>query len=136
MILSPASRRSLKSAITVMTDRRAKPRANVCFDVSWEATSGNYIARLTDLSEQGCYIDSTAEVVLGERMNFQVCLPGGEWLSIAGRVMHFQTRIGFGVVFEGMDEERLQRIRRVVETSEASASVPPIASPMQFGERV
>ncbi len=71
-----------------MSDRRREERLEVCLDAVWDGKSGNYDARVTDLSEGGCYVDTLGEAHVGEILSFKLQLPGGEWLELTGEVAH------------------------------------------------
>ncbi|RYC03309.1 PilZ domain-containing protein, partial [Ciceribacter ferrooxidans] len=45
-----------------MDERRSKPRLNVSLDAFWHGETGRQSARVTDLSEGGCYLDTVGEV--------------------------------------------------------------------------
>ena len=104
-----------------MTEQRAKPRRDICLEANWDGRSGNCAARMTDLSETGCYVDSLGEVKVGEILGFEIKLPGGEWLYLEGEVMHATPRLGFGVRFIDLDTEQVEKIRGVIEMAKTPA---------------
>ena len=63
-----------------MSDRRTEKRLDVCLDAVWNGKSGNYTARVTDLSEGGCYVDTMGEAQVNEVITFKLQLPDGDWL--------------------------------------------------------
>ncbi len=63
-------------------DRRSKPRLSVSLDASWDR---DHPARVTNLSEGGCYLDTVGEVMRGEIVGFRVLLPDGDFLYVEGR---------------------------------------------------
>jgi hypothetical protein len=87
-------------------ERRIQRRFNVCFDAIWDGARNNANARVTDLSEGGCYIDSIAEVAEGEILRLKIKMPDGEWLDLAAEVAHSFARLGFGLRFVNLDEEQ------------------------------
>jgi hypothetical protein len=99
-----------------MINQRAQPRSNVCLEVVWDGTSGNYIARMTDLSQGGAYIDTIGAVVIGEILGFEIQLSRGEHLQLEGEVTHSKASVGFGVRFINLDEHQVQSIRRILES--------------------
>jgi hypothetical protein len=104
-----------------MIEQRAKPRTNICLEANWDGRSGNCVARMTDLSETGCYVDSFGDVKVGEILGFEIQLPGGEWLYLEGEVTHAKPSLGFGVRFIDLDTEQVQKIRGVIEMAETPA---------------
>src|SRR3954451_15289154 len=88
----PAHRRSPSAKTAVvdspMSDRRTEKRWDVCLDAVWDGKSGNHHARVTDLSEGGCYVDSLGEAQVGEVIAFKLRVPEGEWLGLNGGGSH------------------------------------------------
>jgi hypothetical protein len=80
-----------------MPERRREERFEVCLDVLLEGSTG--LARVADLSEGGCYIDTLFETHLGERLRLRIKLPNGEWLDLEGKVAHVMPRLGLGIRF-------------------------------------
>jgi hypothetical protein len=91
-----------------MNERRNKERLDVSLDAVWDG-HGNRPARITDLSEGGCFVDTTGEALIGERLTFRVELPDGNALELTGEVAHYMRPVGFGLRFiELSDEQREQ----------------------------
>src|SRR5678809_564079 len=82
-----------------MDDRRSKPRLSVHLDAVWHGGEERHSARVTDLSEGGCYLDTVGEVMVGEIVAFRVLLPDDDWLYLEGEVRHHRHGMGFGVQF-------------------------------------
>src|SRR5215210_7277758 len=93
-----------------MSDRRTEKRWDVCLDAVWDGKSGNYIARITDLSEGGCYVDSLGEAQVGEVLKFKLQLPDGAWLELTGEVAHQSPPLGFGLRFTNLPEEQREKL--------------------------
>ena len=93
-----------------MDDRREKPRLRVSLDAMWDSSTEAHSARVTDLSEGGCFLDSVGEVRPGEIVGFRVLLPDEEWLYLEGEVRHYTAGRGFGVRFVELNEEQAQRL--------------------------
>lgn len=98
-----------------MDERRSGQRWDVVLDAIWDGTSGNYTARITDLSDSGCYMDSMGDVTIGEVVNLKIQLPGGEWLELTGEVAHHTPPVGFGVRFLNLPEAQLASLRAFIE---------------------
>jgi hypothetical protein len=94
-----------------MSDRRTEKRLEVCLHAVWDGNSGNYSARITDLSEGGCYVDSLGEAQVGEVLKIKLQLRNGDWLELSGEVAHQMAPLGFGVRFVNLDQEQLEKIR-------------------------
>ena len=98
-----------------MDERRSGQRLDVVLDAVWDGTSGNYNARITDLSDGGCYMDSLGDVTVGEPVNLKLQLPGGEWLELSGVVAHHTPPMGFGVRFVDLSDDQLSTLRAFIE---------------------
>lgn len=98
-----------------MSERRIGKRWEVSLDAAWDGKSGNYTARISDLSEGGCYMDSLSEVTPGEILSLKLRLPKGDWLELTGEVAHHTPPLGFGVRFVDLPEEQLETLRAFIE---------------------
>ena len=97
-----------------MSDRRKEERLEVCLDAVWDGKSGNYTARVTDLSEGGCYLDTMGEAQIGEIVSFKLQVPGGDWLELTGEVAHQSPPMGFGLRFVDLTDEQMERLRSFI----------------------
>lgn len=97
-----------------MEDKRAQPRFDVCLTARWQGSTANYNARIADLSEGGCYVDTIVEVIVGETLFLQILTPDGTWFELQGVVAHHFPRLGFGVRFINLDEEQLRQVRSLI----------------------
>jgi hypothetical protein len=107
-----------------MNDRRNEKRMEVCLDAVWDGNSGNHSARITDLSEGGCYVDSLGQAQVGEVLNVKLQLHNGEWLELAGEVAHQMPPIGFGVRFVDLNSEQLEKLRALIDQLNSSTDNP------------
>src|ERR1041384_4710867 len=112
-----------------MDDRRSKPRLSVHLDAVWHGGEERHSARITDLSEGGCYLDTVGEVMAGEIVAFRVLLPDDDWLSLAGEGRHHPHGRGFDVQVVGLKEERFEKLLRVLQIAkEAGPEAPAITA--------
>jgi hypothetical protein len=93
-----------------MDERRSKPRLNVSLDAVWDGDAGRQSARVTDLSEGGCYLDTVGEVLKGEIVAFRILLPDDDWLYLEGEVKHHRPGFGFGVQFVDLNDEQTEKL--------------------------
>jgi PilZ domain-containing protein len=98
-----------------MDERRSGQRWDVSLDAAWDGKSGNYTARITDLSDGGCYVDSLGDVTMGELLCLKLHLPNGEWLELTGEVAHHTPPVGFGLRFLELSEVQLETLRAFIE---------------------
>ena len=97
-----------------MEERRSKPRLSVNLDAFYEGDAGKHSARITDLSEDGCYLDSVGDVATGEIVGFRVLLPDDDWLYLEGEIRHHKHRFGFGVRFVDLNEEQREKLQWLI----------------------
>ena|SRR5258705_12941544 len=100
-----------------MDERRAKPRLSVSLDAVWDGDAGRHSARVTDLSEGGCYLDTVGEVMTGEIVAFRVLLPDDDWLYLEGEIRHHRHGFGFGVQFVDLNEEQQDKLKWLLRIS-------------------
>ncbi len=110
-----------------MSDRRTEKRLEVCLDAVWDGNSGNHRARITDLSEGGCYVDSLGEAQVGEVLNVKLQLHNGDWLELAGEVAHHMPPMGFGVRFVSLNSEQLEILRSLLADRQVIETTSPPA---------
>lgn len=101
-------------------DRRRDKRWDVCLDAVCDSRSGNFTARVTDLSEGGCYIDSLNQPNVGDVLNLKLQLPNGDSLELTGEVAHQTPPLGFGLRFVKPTDEQLKKLRLLIEHLQGS----------------
>jgi hypothetical protein len=106
-----------------MVERRDKPRLRVSLDAEWEGNTGQQSAKITNMSEGGCYLDTVGEVRRGEIVGFRVLLPDGDWLYLEGEVRHYTAGLGFGVQFLDLDVDQQKKIAVVIKLANESLSI-------------
>jgi hypothetical protein len=110
-----------------MDDRRTKQRLSVRLDAMWDSSTQAHSARITNLSEGGCYLDSVGEVRRGEIVGFRVLLPDDDWLYLEGEVRHHTAGEGFGVQFVELNEEQTEKLQWLLRIAREGG---PDAEPM------
>lgn len=116
-------------ATWLMDERRSKPRLSVHLDAVWHGGEERHSARITDLSEDGCYLDTVGEVMVGEIVAFRVLLPDDDWLYLEGEVRHHRHGMGFGVRFVDLNEEQTEKLLRLLQIArEAGPEAPAICA--------
>jgi PilZ domain-containing protein len=103
-----------------MSDRRTEKRWDVCIDAVWDGKSGNHSARVTDLSEGGCYVDTLGEAHVGEVLKFKLQLPNSGWLELSGEVAHQTPPLGFGMRFVDLTDEQREKLRSLLFSDQTS----------------
>jgi c-di-GMP-binding flagellar brake protein YcgR len=102
------------------SDRRRDERVSLPLEAQCEGMSGKYVARLSDVSLGGCYVESLASVSVGERIQFQIRLPTGRWLPLQGEVVYQQPTLGFGVRFTDLSEIEREMLAHIIEYGSVS----------------
>ncbi len=93
-----------------MSEQKQNNPVIVSLDVVWQGSSGKHDARMSEISMEGCFIDSKVQGrALGETVDFKVHLPGGPWVSLQGELINQEYPIGFGLRFTNLTaaDERL-----------------------------
>ena len=111
-----------------MDDRRSKPRLSVHLDAVWHGGEERHSARITDLSEGGCYLDTVGEVMAVEIVAFRVLLPDDDWLYLEGEVRHHRHGLGFGVQFVDLNEEQVEKLLRLLQIARQAGPEAPAIS--------
>ena len=103
-----------------MADRRSRPRLKVSLDAMWDSSTEAHSARVTNLSENGCYLSSVGDVRRGEIVGFRILLPDGDWLYLEGEVRHHTPKTGFGVQFVALNEEQTAKLAELLLRAQLS----------------
>src|SRR5437868_813918 len=99
-----------------MSDRRREERVEVCLDAVWDGRSGRVNARVTDLSEGGCYVDTLGEAYVGEVLKIKLLLANEDYLELSGEVAHHSPPMGFGLRFVNLSESQQQKLDSLLST--------------------
>ena len=86
-------------------NRRRHRRITGPYDGNWDGSAGARDCRITDLSADGCFIDSFSRPEMGGEVTITVGLAGRSF-TIPGKVVHVDTVQGFGVQFTESDATR------------------------------
>lgn len=91
-----------------------KPVA-VSLDVIWQGSAGKRDARMSEISMDGCFIDSNVQGgMLGDIVEFKVHLPSGPWVSLRGELVDEDYPIGFGLRFRGLTDSDQRLLAEVL----------------------
>jgi hypothetical protein len=96
---------------------RHDPRYLLPLEVHWESISGKHEARISDISLGGCYMESLAQVVVGEEIHFEIQLPTGGRMPLRGEVIYHQPNLGFGVRFTNLSVMERNVLAHVIKVS-------------------
>ncbi|HKO95950.1 MAG TPA: PilZ domain-containing protein [Pyrinomonadaceae bacterium] len=96
-------------------ERRRAPRAKVNLAARWEGASTLEEARVTNLSETGCFVLSGGTVEIRELIRLEITFPDDSEIYPWAEVIDEANEIGFAVRFNSMDDEELERLRKFVQ---------------------
>jgi len=116
----------------------------VSLDVVWQGSVGKHDARMSEISMDGCFIDTKVQGrSLGEIVEFKVHLPNGPWVSLEGELVVQDYPMGFGLRFRNLTEGDRSLLRQVVaahgglpaeESAADTAVTEPPATPAEKSE--
>ena len=103
---------------TENTDIRPPGRiapVTVSLDVVWPGTTMKHDARMSEISMDGCFIDSRAHGrSLGDTVEFKVHLPSGPWVSLRGELVKEDYPMGFELRFKELSDGDVRLLAEVV----------------------
>jgi hypothetical protein len=105
-----------------MKENRKDPRVEITLTARWQGSASNQNVRISDLSKAGCYIDTIAEVAVGETLTLEILLVNDEWFQVKGVVAHHTPRLGFGVRFVNLHAVQRRQISSLLGLETASPS--------------
>jgi len=99
-----------------MTDEKRKHgRQSLVMEASWEGSGIKSRARTVDISATGCFIDTLAEVEIGETLNLKLTLHG-QYISMQAVVKYRMPSLGFGVRFTKISDSDRLRLDALLKT--------------------
>ena len=99
-------------------ERRSSERKHVLLEAKWESMSRAHEARVDDVSEGGCFVNTYGHVELDEPVNLQILRPSGQWLRIRGRVASYHPGVGFGMAFEALSKDQKTVLKELIASAE------------------
>jgi hypothetical protein len=82
---------------------RQQERVTHFEEIVLESASGRQPARISDISDGGCYIDTIVEVKVGDEVSFEIRRPDGTSRRRKGVIAYHFTGMGFGVRYADQD---------------------------------
>lgn len=122
-----------------------KEAVNVALSVVWHGAAGKFESRVSEISLDGCFIDSMGQEVMGEAINFNIKLPSGIWASLQGEVTYQEYPVGFELRFTDLKDENKRLLTQVIaehggkqaqEILRTQAAETPAASTVQESKRI
>ena len=102
----------------------------VSLDVVWQGSTGKLDARMSEISMEGCFIDSKVQGrALGDTIDFKVHLPAGPWVALQGELINQEYPIGFGLRFTHLTAADQRLLAEVVIAHGGEAAPQQILEP-------
>jgi len=93
---------------------RQDERVSFLKEVHLEFASGRRLARISDISMGGCYLESIIQVQKGERFSLEIISTNGDSARFTGEVAYVFDGMGFGVMFVDPDETARKFLEKVI----------------------
>jgi hypothetical protein len=93
---------------------RKHERSSFLTEILIESSSGKREARISDLSEGGCFVDTIVTVRQGEEVSLSGKLDSGEEFAAIGKVAYVMDGFGFGVEFTDISEASREIINNIL----------------------
>lgn len=97
-------------------ERRREARKRVLYEVRWQGLSGKHMARISDLSMGGCFIDTVGRSESGEFIVFEIRQPDDSWLELRGVVASVDPKVGFSLHFTSLTEDEQRSLALLLNT--------------------
>jgi hypothetical protein len=100
----------------VTAERRGAARYPLALaaDVVEISSGSRMIARTSDISATGCYLDTLSPVAKGSQVHLRLTYRD-ELLEVTGLVVYVSPGLGMGVAFDGVSPEQQERLNRWLE---------------------
>jgi hypothetical protein len=104
----------------VTDERRRHPRVAHPLEAKWSGSSGTSPCRIADISLGGCFVQALVAPTVGEATTLTVQARGAE-LVLEGTVLYTEPSMGFGVSFQTLDPDQLERLRVLIDELQKGA---------------
>ena len=96
---------------------RQNERYSYLKEVELEFASGKRSARISDISVGGCYIDTIAQVPVGESVTLHIASTNGESMRFEGKVAYLLGGFGFGVEFVDLTDQQREFLSALINSA-------------------
>lgn len=98
-------------------ERRGTKRFPVDVQIEWEVNGVRKPGTMNDVSFDGCYVLSSANVLDGDTVRIFVPLADGMRVQFGGKIANHVVEIGFGVRFEALSSAQRDLLVNLVRSS-------------------
>lgn len=88
-------------------------------EVELEFVSGKRTARISDISVGGCYIDTIAQVPVGEPLTLKIVGPNDIAMLFRGKVAYLLDGFGFGIEFVDVTPEAQEFLSMIISAQKS-----------------
>ena len=71
---------------------------------------------ITSIGLKECFVKTKAIVTPGQEIFVRVWMPEKCWLRLSGRVKYHMERVGFGVIFDELSDERAGDLASLIDS--------------------
>ena len=104
-------------------EQRKHPRYQFECEIWFPEKVGSVAATVSNLSVEGCKVDSKASAYIGMYLALQICLPGQEaTLKIDQAAVRWAKKKKYGLEFMSMWPEEEERLHHLVSSLETHTS--------------
>lgn len=96
---------------------RKDDRLSYLKEVELEFSSGKHSARISDISLGGCYVDTIAQIPVGEPITLHIAASYGESMRFDGKVAYLLEGFGFGVEFVDLSDKHREFLNRLLTSA-------------------
>lgn len=93
---------------------REEDRVAFLEEIELDFSSGKRLARISDISNGGCYVDSIVSVPVGEPVAFVFTRPGASDTRFTGTVAYILDGFGFGIQFRDLSDEAQNLLNKII----------------------
>lgn len=93
---------------------RKHERSTFLTEIVLESASGKRQARISDVSEGGCFVETITTARPGEEVTISGKLDGAWDFSLTGKVAYVLDGLGFGMQFDELSDEAKMIIYKIL----------------------
>lgn len=97
------------------SDRRENNRIAVSLEVKFDGVAQSSGTRISDISAEGCYIETMAYFEVDDIITLEIKMPTGNWLSLKGKIKFRHPNLGLGISFLELSQSELDVVSSLIE---------------------
>jgi hypothetical protein len=96
-------------------ERREHVRLVLSLDARWGDKVGRHVARISNLSSGGCFIESRDPATIGDRIRVEIELPVERWMELSGEVIRLHPDGGFAIQFSALTISEQSTLAQLID---------------------